>query len=328
MVRVLVTGAGGFIGRRLIEALLAAKTLRLAEESSTIEEITLVDRYPMGDPPSGDVAIKRLVGDLSDPSFLGRVSDMKPDAVFHLAAGLTLDCERDPAGSFIANVETARSLMESARGTPKFVFASSLAVFGGDLPETVSDDQVLNPGTTYGVHKVIVEQLIADYSRHGRIDGRSLRLPIVVTRPRAAGAAPSVSDLVAAMIREPLDGEDVAAPLSAEARFPVASAGAVVRALIALHDVSASDLPARRAMNFPALTLSGSQIGNALPTFRNIRKLGTVKFEPDEALARIVEGWPTVLVSSSAERLGIRGDIGVEDVITDYLSNRADVRKS
>ena len=323
MAGVVVTGAGGFLGRRLVAALLAAKTLRYSEGLRRIDRLTLVDRHPVDWPSCGDVAIDVLAGDLSDPSFLRSVSDTNPDSIFHLAAGLTLDCERDPSNSFTGNVETARRVMEQAQGKPTFVFTSSLAVFGGDLPERVGDDVALQPSTTYGVHKVIIEQLITDYSRHGRIDGRALRLPIVLTRPRSVNATPAVSDLVAAMIREPLDGKAVCVPLAADLRFPVASAGAVVRALIQLHDVPAGDLPVYRAMNLPALTLSGRQIVDALPDFCEGRDLGTVAFRPDEAIRKIVQGWPTVLISAHADRLGISGDLDVKDVISDYLVNRA-----
>src|SRR5690606_33003338 len=108
------------------------------------------------------------------------------------------------------NVHALMRLLEACRrqgNTPKFMFASSISTFGGDLPDTVDDYVRQTPQTSYGAHKVIGEQLINDYSRRGYLDGRALRLPIVLTHPGPATA--SVSDRIASLIREPLNGARV-----------------------------------------------------------------------------------------------------------------------
>jgi nucleoside-diphosphate-sugar epimerase len=66
---------------------------------------------------------------------------------------------------------------------PKFVFASSVAAFGGALPPVLDDSTTPAPQTSYGTQKVITGVPVADYTRKGFIDGRSLRLPTIVVRP-------------------------------------------------------------------------------------------------------------------------------------------------
>ncbi|MFD0387737.1 hypothetical protein ACFQ4K_07715 [Tistrella bauzanensis] len=173
--------------------------------------------------------------------------------------------------------------------------------------------------------------MLADDSRLGRIDGRALRLPIVLTRPGAASpsvssyaANPSVSDRIAAILREPLCGRDVVVPLAAEVAIPVASAGAVAVALIALHDLDEAALPPGRAMNLPSLTVT---IGQMIAAVRRhgtadgtAQAPGRISIAPDPALDRIIRGWPMGFVSADASRLGLGADADIGAVIADFLA--------
>jgi nucleoside-diphosphate-sugar epimerase len=242
------------------------------------------------------------------------------DSIFHLAATLTLEAERDPDGAFAVNVEATRELIAAHRATvPRIVFASSIAVFGGALPESVDDEVRPMPMTTYGSHKAIAELLLADATRHGWVDGRALRLPIVLIRPGSPN--PAVSDRVAAIVREPLAGRDVVCPLAPETQIPVASARAVARALVRLHDLPASSLPSGRAMNLPALTVSIAEMVRALERQRRPgRAIGSVTFSPDPILQPIVDGWPKRFVSADASRLGLGPDPDLDEIYAGYLA--------
>jgi nucleoside-diphosphate-sugar epimerase len=183
----------------------------------------------------------------------------------------------------------------------------------------VNDDVTPAPATTYGTHKAINELLIADYSRHGRINGRCLRLPIVLTRPGAP--QPTVSDWVAGIVRNPLCGLDVIAPLAPNTTIPVISAGAVVAALIRLHNMPASDLPPNRAFNLPALTVTVAELAEAA---RRRGATGTIRYAPDPQVQTIVGGWPRRFVSDRATRLGIMADADLDALISDYLDHKED----
>ncbi|WP_439574102.1 NAD-dependent epimerase/dehydratase family protein [Phreatobacter sp.] len=317
--RVVVTGAAGFLGRRLVEDLARRGVLAGADgHEQVISEIVLVDRVAPA-LPRGGATVRMMTGDIRDPALSARLVDEGFDSLFHLASSLTLEAETDPLSAHAVNVEPLRRIVEGCRGCPRVVFTSSIAVFGGPLPDIVDDAVRPAPATTYGTHKAINELLIADASRRGRVDGRSLRLPIVLVRP--GSAVPAISDRIAAILREPLQGKPAVSPLRPETVLPLVSAGAVVRALLALHDVAAPDLPANRAMNLPALSVTVEEMVEALARHGGREVAARVTIAPDPALQAIVDGWPRHFVSGAAFRLGLQSDAGMAALIEDHLAD-------
>ena len=323
--RVLVTGAGGFLGRRLVHALLARNHLVGADGALTpISELILADRTAPVVAASA-IPVRTIAGDLGDPAFVEQLADIPFDTLFHLAATLTLEAEHDPARAFAINVDPLRRLILAPRAiVPKVLFTSSIAVFGGVLPEVVDDDVRGAPTTTYGAHKAILELLLADATRQNRIDARALRLPIVVTRPGAP--SPAISDRVAAILREPLAGRGLDCPFAPGTRLCLASAGAVVRALLALHDAPADRLPPARAMNLPALSVTVADMVAAVAAIGTDAApgpRGRVTYRPDAGLQAIVDGWPRHFASRAASALGLCADADLAALIADHLADKA-----
>ncbi|EAQ04184.1 hypothetical protein OB2597_08579 [Pseudooceanicola batsensis HTCC2597] len=317
--RVIITGAAGFLGRRLTAALIArGRLIGPGGAEEAISELLLCDigKLSVPEAPAG-LSIRTFQGDLSDPERLAALTAEPFDSLFHLASQLTFHAEQDPDQAWQVNVAPLRAIIAAARDCPRIVFASSIAVFGGSLPPEVDDALAPLPETTYGTHKAVNELILADASRHGRVDARSLRLPIVLIRPGVT--QPVVSDRVAAILREPLEGRDTDAPLSAETEVPVVSAGRVVAGLIALHDVPADRLPPKRALNLPALTVS---VGEMISAASRAGGTGRVRVVPDDAMQAVVEGWPTRFVSRHAAGLGIAADESADAIIADYLDHR------
>ena len=127
--------------------------------------------------------------------------------MFHLAAVVSGQAEAEFDVGMRVNLDATRALLERCRrlaAPPKFVFASSLAVFGGPLPDPVPDDAPLTPQASYGTQKAIGEYLVYDMTRKGFLDGRSLRLPTVTVRPGKPNKA--ASSFASGIIREPLVG--------------------------------------------------------------------------------------------------------------------------
>ena len=154
-----------------------------------------------------------MTGDLADPAVIERAVTADTDTVFHLAAVVSGQAEADFDIGMRVNLDATRLLLERCRrlaAPPKFVFASSLAVFGGPLPDPVPDDAPLTPQASYGTQKAIGELLVYDMTRKGFIDGRSLRLPTVTVRPGKPNKA--ASSFASGIIREPLSGVDAIVP--------------------------------------------------------------------------------------------------------------------
>lgn len=322
--RVVIIGAAGFIGTHVTAALLARGKLRdRSDRAQPITELVLADLVPAAGVPSHPgIRIRNEVGDVCDPGFLSRVLAGGVDSVFALAATLTSEAETDFAKGLAVNLHGFMRLLEACRRQAqpaRLVFASSIAAFGGPLPVTVDDAVAQTPQTSYGTHKAITELLINDYSRHGFIDGRALRLPIVLIRERAGRT--SVSDQVAAIVREPLLGLDVACGLSPDTRIAVASAPRVAEALLAVHDLPASAFAHTRAMNLPALTVSVGEMVDALQRFGGDRRLGRVTWKPDARLQAVVDGWPARFVSERAARLGIGADRAFDEIIAAFVAH-------
>lgn len=326
--KVMITGAAGFLGKRLTHALI--KRGELVGPSGRLTRITklvLADRVAVPSPVAPGLEgqspeIQSLAGDLSNPNDLSALCEHEFDSLFHLASQLTLHAENDPDHAWQVNVAPLRALIASAGHTndsrcPRVIFASSIAVFGGALPAEVNEDIPPLPQTTYGSHKAVNELLLADATRHGRIDGRALRLPIVLIRPGLA--QPVVSDQVAAIAREPLEGRDFAAPFAPDTDLPVCSAGAAVAGFIALHDARAADLPPKQTLNLPGLNVTMAEMVAAAS---RAGATGRVTSAPDPATQAVVAGWPSQFSSRYAAGLGIRTDADFDAIVQDYLTHK------
>jgi nucleoside-diphosphate-sugar epimerase len=318
--RILITGAGGFIGRTLTAALLQKDTLASrAGPPEKIKELLLLDTHL---PAIADSRLKPLHGDLTSADTLKQISAWRPDSVFHLAAVLTSAAETDPARALAVNVSALSELIDAIgdkTAPPRLIFPSSIAVFGGLLPDNVDDDHLQRPQTSYGTHKAIAELMLADATRHGVIDARALRLPIVLVHPGPPTA--SVSDRIAAVVRESIAGLPSVCPLRPDSRVAVVSVQTVVNNLIALHDADPVKLRGKRMLNQPSLTVNMEDIIAAIE--RVLDTSINVSFAPDPELKKIVDGWPKGFISTRAPSIGVVADKKFDDIVMLYLDHLA-----
>jgi nucleoside-diphosphate-sugar epimerase len=304
--RVLVLGAAGFIGSHLARALRSRGQLA----GRTITELLLADNRPLDG----------LQGDICDERFLAQLFSRPVDAVFHLAATLTLDAEMDFARGMSVNVNALMRLLEHCRAqgnAPSFVFASSISTFGGEFPDTVDDHVAQNPQTSYGTHKAMAELLLNDYSRRGLLDARVLRLPVVLTHPGPPSG--SVSDRIAALIREPLSGRNAVCPLKADTRVPVASVQKVVESFLAVQALPRERFGPTRVMNLPSLTVTPAEL---LAAAAQRGTTGQIHWQPDAQMQAIVDGWPRAFTSARALALGLTPDADALALVDAFLATR------
>jgi D-erythronate 2-dehydrogenase len=320
--KVVITGGGGFIGFKLARALLARGTLAGADGAQQkITRLTLVDQaFPVD--LAKDPRIEALPGDISDPGFVARAIAPDTGSVFHLAAVVSSAAETDFDLGMRVNLEGIRCVLEQARKCakpPRLVFASSVAAFGGELPEVLDDSTTPAPQTSYGTQKVVSEYLVSDFSRKGYIDGRSLRLPTVVVRPGKANAA--ASSFASAVIREPLTGVTYDCPVGRDTGVWLLSPRRVVEAFMRAHDLPASAWGSDRVLNLPGITVSVAQMLDALSKIAGAQVLKRVAFKPEARIQAIVKGWPVRFATPRAIAMGFKADPGIDAVIRDYIAD-------
>lgn len=318
--RVVITGGAGFLGIRLAQGLLARKKLTNARgETGELTELVLLDVVPAHRfDPNSSVA----VGDLTDRTFVEQVVTTDTDSIFHLAAVVSGQAEAEFDVGMHVNVEGTRVLLERCRQLsrpPKFVFASSLAVFGGALPDAVADDAPLTPQTSYGTQKAISELLVYDMTRKGYIDGRSLRLPTITVRPGKPNRA--ASSFASSIIREPLSGIDAICPVAPGTEVWVSSPRAAIANLIVGHEVAASRFAHTRSINVPGIHVSVGEMVAALRAIGGDAVANRVKWQLDPAIDRIVSTWPTRFAPLLAVALGMRADADFDSIIRTYIAD-------
>jgi len=269
-----------------------------------------------------DPRVRQVTGDVADEALLERAVDETTTAVFHLAAIVSGMAEADFDLGMRVNLDATRALLEVCRrrGTcPRLVFTSSVAVFGGELPDPVLDTTAPTPQSSYGTQKAIAELLVNDYSRRGFVDGRSLRLPTISVRPGRPNAA--LSSFASGIIREPLNGQEAVCPVDPSARMWLLSPAAVVDCLITAHDLEAARFGTNRIVSLPGLSLTVGEMVAALERVAGPEVVKRIRWERDPRVAQMVATWPGNLEAARARSLGFPCDTSFDDVIRQHITD-------
>jgi D-erythronate 2-dehydrogenase len=329
VVNVVITGGAGFLGARLARELLAAGSLAVAGSGPRpLARLTLIDQAPPPADLAADGRVTEVRGDLGGllgPEGAGRDALAGADVIFHLAAAVSGECEADFDLGIRANLRPTEALLEACRaaGTnPVVVFASSAAAFGDSadhpLPAVVDDQTLPNPQTSYGVQKVIGEQLLADYTRKGFVRGRAIRLMTVCVRPGRPNAA--ASGFFSSIIREPLAGQRAVCPVDPRTEVALASPAKATGGLLRAATSSGEVWGGRSAVNLPALTVTVADMVAALERVAGPEASGLIDWVPDPAVAAIVTRWPARVRSERAARLGLVPDPDFGAIIGMHLA--------
>ena len=300
--KVVITGGGGMLGFKLAKALLARGRLTGADGKETA--ITKVTLFDTAFPPTlpEDPRLGTVTGDISAPGVLEKVVTPDTQSIFHLASVVSAGAESDFDLGWRVNLDGGRALLDLARKCakpPRFVFSSSVAAFGGDLPEVLDDTTTPNPQTSYGAQKVCNEYLVTDYTRKGFIDGRSLRLPTIVVRPGKPNLA--ASSFASGVLREPLNGAVSECPVSLDTGVWLLSPGRCIESFIHAHETPSPAWGMSRVLNLPGITVPVSEMVEAMRRVAGDAAAKRVVYKPDERIQKIVAGWPVkfAIVSES-----------------------------
>jgi D-erythronate 2-dehydrogenase len=307
--KVLITGADGYIGRALARHLAApGATL----QGRAIDQLTLCDLRLPEAPQAPQV--RAVAGSIADAAVIDAVTRNRPDVVFHLASVPSGQSESDYELGLKVNVHATLALVEAVRrggAAPTFVFTSSIAVFGAPLPARIDDDTPLRPALSYGAQKQMAEILLADCTRRGFLHARSLRLPGIVARPPTPTGALSAfsSELIRALVEQ----RPYVCPVSASATLWLLSLQACIDNLVHAAQCPAERLGGHTVWTLPALRLS---IGELVQAFEAERPGASalVSYRPDEALEAQFGRLPP-LTTVRADAAGFRHDGSVAELI-------------
>lgn len=322
---ILITGGSGFLGARLARSLLAQGSLALAgAPARAITRLVLVDRVAPPADLAADARVQALQGDLGEQLASGALPLGQMQAVFHLAAAVSGECEADFDLGMRSNLDATRQLLEGCRHAghaPVFVFSSSVAVFGDSpeqrLPAVIEDNSLPTPQNSYGIQKFIGEQLVADYTRKGFVQGRNVRLMTVSVRPGRPNAA--ASSFLSGMLREPLAGERARCPVAPETPVALSSPGNTVRGILRAATASSAEWGARTAVNLPPITTTVGEMAQALERVAGKEATTLIDWEPDAQIAKIVTSWPSRFNPKRAQALGLSADESFEAILRDYV---------
>lgn len=313
--KVLVTGAAGFLGSRLAKALLAGAQ-GLPEVSGLVAVDTVSCKVV-------DPRLNSRSGTIADERFVQSIVDSDVDVVYHLAAVLSGQAEAEFDAGLRVNVDATRSLLEACRRlktTPRFVFSSTVAVFGSGLPEVVRDDTAVLPQSSYGTAKAVAELLVSEYSRKGFIDGVVCRLPTVAIRPGVPNSA--MSSFVSGIIREPLAGIESVCPVPLDTPLWICSPDVLTGNLLHAARLKTSMLEGRRMLNLPGLSVTPAEMLASLERLGGPAARARVRCAPDDHIMRIVCTWPGAFDVSRALRLGFRADADIDSIVRQFIAER------
>ncbi len=316
---ILITGAAGMIGRKLTARLVGEGALH----GRPIDRLTLLDVGVPQRPENFAAPVEAVAADIADPSAAAAAISGRPDVIFHLAAIVSGEAELDFEKGMRVNFDGSRALLEAIRATgghrPRFVFASSLAVFGAPFPAAIPDDFALTPLTSYGTQKAMIELLLADYSRRGFLDGVGIRLPSIVVRPGRPNKA--ASGFFSSIIREPLNGEEAILPVADSVLHWHASPRAAVGFLVHAAGLDRDTLGPRINLTMPGVCCTVAEQIAALRRIAGDKVAARIRRETDPLVARIVAGWPSRFDPRRALALGFKAETSFDDIICAHIED-------
>jgi len=315
---ILITGAAGMIGRKLVEQLIVDRALN----GQPIEKLTLMDIVAPTRPAGFSDHVKVRTGDLADPAIAMKAVSERPDVIFHLAGVVSGEAELNLEKGYHVNLDGTRSLLEAIRKTgdgykPRVIFTSSIAVFGAPFPPSIPDDFHLTPLTSYGTQKAIGEALLADYTRRGFCDGVGIRLPSVVVRPGKPNKA--ASGFFSGIIREPLAGLEAVLPVPETVVHTHASPRAAVGFLVHAAGLARDALGPRINLSMPGVCCTVAEQIAALRRIAGDRVAGRIRRAEDPLVARIVAGWPERIEARRARELGFRAENSFDEIVRIHI---------
>jgi nucleoside-diphosphate-sugar epimerase len=271
-----------------------------------------------------DPRVSLVEGSVADADVRSQAFAIPVDVVFHLASVPGGAAEQNHDLGRRINLDATQLLLEDlgrqgragAQDRPRFVFASTVAVYGEALPAVVDESTLPAPALSYGAHKLASEILVADATRRGWVDGCSLRLPGVVARPGDGKGL--MSAFMSQLFWKLAAGHAITLPVTAQGVAWWISAQACVHNLVHAPGVEAARWNPQRVAQMPALRLRMDEVVDALARRFGPDRRALVSYEPDARIERLFASYPPLL-TPFADRLGFRHDGDADGLVANAL---------
>ncbi len=311
---IVITGGAGFLGAMLTHAL-------LKKHSSSIKSITVVDRISLSGTVTNDPRVKSIIKDITDPEQVSELINTDTTHVFHLAAIVSSHAEEDFDLGIKVNLTATQMLLEQCRqinSDIRFIFSSSLAVFGGLLPDVVTPMTATQPSSSYGTQKAMCELLVNDYGRKGLVDSICVRLPTICIRPGRPNKA--ASSFVSGIIREPLNGELSNCPVDVDLPLWISSPNTVIENIIFASQLDKEKITGFRTFNLPGIKVTPREMLSTMAQEIDESRTKLVSMKKDLSVEAIVASWPKAIDNTKELQLGFKSDPDFKSILTTYVS--------
>ncbi|GJN73890.1 nucleoside-diphosphate-sugar epimerase [Purpureocillium lilacinum] len=308
--KILITGAGGFVGQALAEQLL-----------NDGHQVHLTDIVEPTVPPA---ATNRQNATCSKADLYeqpGVVLSKDLDAVYAFHGIMSAGSEDNFDLGYRVNLHSTLRLLEEIRKTcpgVRFVYASSCAAYGQPLPSMPSEATVCTPQSSYGTQKIMIEAAVNDYNRRGHIVGFTLRFPSITVRPGKPTQA--ASSWMSGIIREPLQGQESVLPCPDDFKCWLCSPRTLVRNLVLCLTLPPDCMsPHVRQVLLPGIT---ETVGSMLQALRDVGGEEAVRLVRREdatpEIKAMLDSWPYEFDISRALAIGFVPDQAFRDTVEDF----------
>jgi D-erythronate 2-dehydrogenase len=306
-VTIIVTGAGGFVGRALVNMLIARDDRIVAVDS----HLDALPHHPN---------LRTVSGDISDATVRATAFAEGCDALVHLATVPGGAAEADPAMSRRVNIDAMYDLLDLAKAggnRPRVIYASSIAVLGDPLPPGGVDDATpIAPKMVYAGHKAMMEVTVAMMHQRSEIEGVSLRLPGILARPK--GPSGMKSAFMSNLFHALRAGEAFVCPVSAGATIWAESVTRCAENFVHALDFDAAQMPVGRVVTLPAQRVTMGALAGEIAAQCGVSS-DLVTYDPDPSLEAAFGAQPP-LTTAIADACGFAHDGDLATLVSRALA--------
>ncbi|MFC2127175.1 NAD-dependent epimerase/dehydratase family protein [Bacteroidota bacterium] len=274
--KILITGANGQLGSVL--------TLKLQERYG-IDNVIATDLRPK----DGYQGLFKVLDVTFYEVLENIVAEYKITQIYHLAAILSANGEKNPLNTWDINMKSLFNVLEVSRlyDVKKVFYPSSIAVFGSNLEkENIPQSANLTPSTVYGISKAAGENWANYYFHRYGLDVRSLRYPGVIGYQSLPGGG--TTDYAVDIFHKAIRSEHFNCFLEEDTMLPMIYMEDAIRATIELMDAPAEDITIRTSYNLSSMSFTPKELAESI---KKIYPDFQITYEPDFRQA-IANSWP------------------------------------